>query len=357
MGQEYFALKKVAQLFGGKDAATIKEQILNLEEKGEIPKSTRTPMGALFGRSWKHEDLAAIGSRVGFFKSFAEPMSVCVFTTKGGVLKSTLALNLARTAALHGLKVCVVGLDIQGDITNALGFESDVDESDDLQGVLARLGQTKGLSELFTRQVKLEQLLVPTDMSNLQLIPETPELAALNDTLMNLNRREYWLKEHVVDPLKRYYDLVIMDCSPNWNRLTTNALVACDALISPLECKINNFRNFKVFRGFLSEFKRDMRIDFETIFVPTRYSLNRKLSLDIRDWYQQNIEGCTSVGVKEALLGEEAVAMHRSVLEHDPYNAMSLEMMALFKEVHHRLCQVRPKVQQNHPFEEAPAWR
>jgi len=359
VGQEYIALKKIAQLFGGKDAALVKDQILALEQSSMIPKSTRTQMGALFGRSWKYDDLAAIGAQVGFFKKFDRPMALSVFTTKGGVLKSTLALNLARLAALHGMKVCVVGLDIQGDITNALGFEADVDESSDLQGVLARLGQTKGLSELFSRSTTLESLIVPTDLKNLQLIPETPELAALNDTLMNVNRREYWLKEQVIDPLKRYYDLVIMDCSPNWNRLTTNALVACDALVSPLECKINNFRNFKVFRGFLTEFKRDMRLEFETVFVPTRYSLNRKLSLDIRDWYQQNIEGCTSVGIKEALLGEEAVAMHRSIIEQDPYNAMSMEVMALFKEVHDRLCQVRPRttVQSHSHFEENSAWR
>lgn len=357
MGQEYLTLKKIAQLFGGKDSASVKNQILELEEKGLIPSSTRTKVGALFGRSWDVDDLPLIGPQVGFFKKFNHPLALAVFTTKGGVLKSTLALNLARIAALHGMKVCVVGLDIQGDITNALGFEADLDEESDLQGVLAKLGQTQGLSELFSRGTKLESLLVPTDIKNLQLIPETPELAALNDTLMNVNRREYWLKEQVIDPLKRYYDLVIMDCSPNWNRLTTNALVACDALISPLECKINNFRNFKVFRGFLSEFKRDMKLEFETVFVPTRYSLNRKLSLDIKEWYQQNIPGCTHNGLKEGLLGEEAVAMHRSLIEHDPYNAMSLELMALFKEVHHRLCHLSPKDTQHSPYEENASWR
>src|SRR5690606_10966773 len=179
-------------MFGG---LHLKERIEELEEKGVIPASKRFRSGALFRKGWEINELPTIGEKLGYFKKFDKPIALSVFTTKGGVLKSTLALNLARVAALHGMKVCVVGLDIQGDITNALGFESDLDDESDLQGVLAKLGQTKGLSELFGRNVNLESLLVPTDMANLQLIPETPELAALNDTLMNVNRREYWLKE------------------------------------------------------------------------------------------------------------------------------------------------------------------
>ena len=86
-------------------------------------------------------------------------------------------MNLARVAALHNVRTCVVGLDIQGDITTALGFENDIDDSEDLQSILDRLNNTKGLATyLMPNQARRRIQL--TDLDKLSLIPETPELAA-----------------------------------------------------------------------------------------------------------------------------------------------------------------------------------
>ena len=334
MNETYYSLKKVAALFGGQH---LKEEITRLEESGEIAPQEKYRSGALYRRGFKANDISNIGSKLGFFKKFSSPTSLCVFTTKGGVLKSTLALNIARTAALHGLKTCVVGLDIQGDVTTALGFDDGIEDSSDLNYILEKLNRTKGLSDVFNNSVRLTDAIVSTDLDNLFLIPETPELVALNDSLSNINRREFWLKEKVVDPLKEHFDLVVMDCSPNWNKLTTNALVACDALVSPLECKINNFRNFKVFSKFLQEFKTEMRMNFESIFVPTRYSLNRKLSLDILDWYRSNVEGCIKGAIREGVSGEEATALNKCFIEHCPGKQASDEMISVLSEIHERV--------------------
>ena len=333
MTEIFFSSSKVADMFGGQH---LKTEINNLEASNQIPQSRRFRSGALFKKGWPIEEIPILGSKIGFFRPFEKPLALSVFTTKGGVLKSTLALNLARTAALHGIRTCVVGLDIQGDITTALGFECDLEDGD-LSLLLDKLNSTKGLSDLFNGQARLEEIIVSTDLPTLFLIPETPELVAMNDTLSTINRREFWLKEKVIDKLKNNFDLIIMDCSPNWNKLTTNALVACDVLISPLECKINNFRNFKVFRHFLNEFKRDMKMDFETIFIPTRYSSNRKLSLEIKTWYEQNVKGCTSLGVRESVVGEESIALYRSIIEHAPTSDPALEIQKLLMEVNQRV--------------------
>jgi chromosome partitioning protein len=113
--------------------------------------------------------------------------------------------------------------------------------------------------------------------------------------------------------------------------------VACDALVSPLECKINNFRNFKVFSKFLEEFKEEMRLDFESIFVPTKYSLNRKLSQDILEWYRGNVEGCINGAIRESVSGEEATAMNKSLIEHCPGKVVSDEMLSVLVEIHQRV--------------------
>src|SRR5690606_12510070 len=152
-------------------------------------------------------------------------------------------------------RTCVVGLDMQGDITSALGADELLDENTEnetsLEDAVAKVDSLRGLADVFAGDTKLEDVILATDLPTLFYIPETPELVALDQSLIHRNRREYWLREFVVEPLKKNFDLVLLDCSPNWNRLITNALVACDVLISPLECKINNFRNFKIFQGLL----------------------------------------------------------------------------------------------------------
>lgn len=332
--ESYYPLKKVAQIFGDNNLKSVIEE---LEASGEISPSKRYRSGALLRSGWSKSQLSEIGSKVGFFKKLPSPVAIAVFTTKGGVLKSTLALNIARTAALNGHKTCVVGLDIQGDVTTALGYDFQFDRSNNLEEMIATLDQTKGLNDLFSGQVSLENIVHNIDLPNLFLIPETPELVALNDSLNNINRREFWLKEKVIEPLKNYFDVIIMDCSPNWNKLTTNALVSCDALVSPLECKINNFRNFKVFSHFLKEFKAEMHLNFENIFIPTKFSPSKKLSSDIFSWYQQNVEGCTTVGIKESVSAEEAMALNISILEHVGLKPLGKEFVDLMTQIHGRV--------------------
>ena len=124
-----------------------------------------------------------------------------------------------------------------------------------------------------------------------------------------------------------------MDCSPNWNKITTNALVSSDGLVSPLECKINNFRNFKVFRHFMDEFKNEMHMDFDSIYIPTRFSAGRKLSMEIKDWYESNVDGCLKLGVRESVLGEESTALKKSLVEHAPNHAGTKELRELLTQV------------------------
>ena len=324
------SVKKVAEIFGG---SHLKQPIETLVNNNEISQPVKFRSGAIFRKGWPVSDIHQIGSRLGFIQKPVGPKAISVFTTKGGVLKTFLALNIARTAAIHGLKTCVVGLDMQGDVTNALGFQDRLEHSEDLSEMISQLNKTKGLFDLFNQQVRLDELLVETDLPSLFLIPETPELVAFNESLTNINRREYWLKEKVVEPLKKHFDLVVMDCSPNWNKITTNALVASDALVSPLECKINNFRNFKVFRHFMDEFKSEMQMKFESIYIPTRYSAGRKLSMEIKSWYEANVHGCLNLGIRESVLGEESTALKKSLIEHAPNHAVSKELRELMRDV------------------------
>ena len=328
MSNGLFTLKKALQIFGADPEVAINPVSLPAFARG----TDNRPL-----KSWSSNELPLVGEQIGFMKKPPRPLAVSVFVTKGGVLKSSLTLNFARLAALHGIRTCVVGLDMQGDITSALNFEDLNDEDVSLADALRRAGELKGLTDVFMGQRQLEDVIAPTDLPTLFYIPETPELVALDQSLVNRNRREYWLRDYVVKPLKEQFDLVVMDCSPNWNRLITNALVATDVLISPLECKINNFRNFKTFRALLKEFQSEMGTEFRQIFVPTRLVPSRKLSREIHEWYRRELSDCTTTAIRESLQGEEATAMRSSVPEYAPTSASAEEMRHLVREIWDRV--------------------
>lgn len=333
-----FTVQKMLSIFGSK---VPRQTVLSAEKSGSIPAAQRRAGGSVRVREWPLVDMPKLGARYGFLKKPKRPVVISVFTTKGGVLKTTLAVNVARLAALHDIRTCVVGLDLQGDITTALGFEPEVDDADDIDSALAMFAGLRGLPELMHKDGQpLESLAQGTDLPTLDVIPETPELADLEQHLGLRTRREYWLKENVVDPLRKKYDLVILDCSPNWNFLVTNALVASDILLSPLECKINNFRNFNVFRRFTEDFFAQMQHRPERVFIPTRLTSIRKLSTGIRAWYMQNVAGCTTGAIRESTQGEEALAAQMSLPEYAPNSMHAEEMREILSEIWSRVMAV-----------------
>ncbi len=325
-----YSIQKAINLFGSQ---LDKKQVLEAEKKGILPQFPRTKSGVIKKKSWDSERISLVGEQIGYLKSFGRPLAFSIFVTKGGVLKSSLTLNLARSFALHNIKTCVVGLDMQGDITSCLLPENQQSDEESLEDALARIEATQGLADFFEGRVNLEDITLATDLPCLSIIPETPELVALDQSIINKNRREYWLKDNVIKPLKEKFDIILIDCSPNWNRLITNALTASDYLISPLECKISNFRNLKVFRAFVQEFKKDMNLNFEQIFVGTRLSPNRKLSNEIKEFYADSLPHFLKTSIRESTQGEEAVAMSLSVPEYSPTSAAGQEIRTLTLEL------------------------
>lgn len=304
----------------------------------ELNTAKLPPLERFNGRSaWGGSQIAEVGRRHGFLTPLSQPKVVTVFITKGGVLKTTLTMNLARLSALHGIKTVVVGLDLQGDITTALGHAPiDMDEQD-LDEIFAALDSTRGLADYMSGEAGLADIFKTTDLKYLDVIPETPELVRLDQQLLTRPRREYWLLENVIEPLKQKYDLILLDCSPNWNQLITNALVAADLVLSPVECKINNYRNLQMFRALMSQFKRDMRLEFHQVFVPTRLNSQRRLSQDIYNWYREKLADCLPGAIRESIQGEEAIALHLSLVEYAAGHAASEEMKSVLRSVWGRI--------------------
>ena len=308
---QLLTVQKIQKVFG---ATGHRNTILDSEEKGKIPKATRTKGGH---RKWTTADLPVIGEKFGFMKKLTAPKVLSFFITKGGVFKSSLAINLGRMAALHNIKTIIVGLDTQCDSSGALGYDIGLSTDDSLEEAQEKISDVYSLPDLLDGG-NLWDMIVQTDIPTLSYLPETPDLDFLEEKISHMPMRDFWLAKHVVNPLKSRYDLIILDLGPAWNMLSVNSLTACDILVSPIECKFNHFRNIKTFQHKIKKFKSDTESNFEHIYIPVKHSKSQNLSNDIFKNYILTLPNCISTGIRETQQGEDSIANGLSVIEYDP---------------------------------------
>lgn len=333
MKYNYAKIEKIFNI----SASITKTGFLKQESTGVIP-TAHKENGT---RYWTIDQLPEIGERYGFLDhaKFKKPVCVSVLGSKGGISKSTLTFSIARTYALSNYKTIVVGLDYSGDISNQLsGGQLNSNEDDDTATLetISEKPSVLGLYDMLTNpSVNLEQTIQKTEIPTLDYIPETHSLNMMAEILSSKAKREYWLKENVIKKLKKEYQVIIIDLSPSWNQLTTNAITSSDIIIAPLETKVFHFQNHKNFVNHLTEFQELMELkNQKVVYVPTRYSPAKKLSSEIRKFYLANLPNCCSSFVRESNIFEEANAQYLSVIESAPQSIVAQEMRELLSEIH-----------------------
>jgi chromosome partitioning protein len=147
---------------------------------------------------------------------------ITIANQKGGVGKTTTAVNLATAISAVGKRVLLVDLDPQGNASTGVG--------------LFRESRRHGTYEMILGHVKLEDAIVPTNVPNLDLIAATPHLSGAEVELVGVQDREYKLKR-AFESLAYQYDYVFLDCPPSLGLLTVNAFVASGHLLVPLQCE------------------------------------------------------------------------------------------------------------------------
>ena len=148
---------------------------------------------------------------------------IAVANQKGGVGKSTTAINLSACLAEKGKKVMTIDIDPQGNTTSGFG----IDKSEMENTVYELMLDECTIKESMTKVENIE---------NLSLIPSNVNLAGAEIELLGINEKEYILK-NAVDYIRDDYDYIIIDCPPSLNMLTVNAMTTADSILVPIQCE------------------------------------------------------------------------------------------------------------------------
>ncbi|WP_294949866.1 AAA family ATPase [Sulfurivirga sp.] len=147
---------------------------------------------------------------------------MAVANQKGGVGKTTTAVNLAAALARLGKRVLLADLDPQGNATVSLGVDKDA--------------LTHTVYDLLLEEAPLDAVRQPIEAAGVDLLPANGDLTAAEADLLEHARGPLRLRE-VLDPLRAEYDAIVIDCPPTLNMLTVNALVAADGVVVPVQCE------------------------------------------------------------------------------------------------------------------------
>ncbi len=196
--------------------------------------------------------------------------NIIVFANqKGGVGKTTSAVNVAAAVGLAGKRVLLVDLDPQGNTSSGVGINK---KNMKLSSYDVLIGRSSA-----------EACIVETEYKNLSIMPSNISLAGAEFELVTHEKREYRLK-NVLAPVKDNYDYIFIDCPPSLGILTVNALVASDGVIVPMQCEYYSLEGLSQLISTIKTCKRlyNPKLDLIGILI-TMYNGRLNLSMQVMD--------------------------------------------------------------------------
>lgn len=201
---------------------------------------------------------------------------IAVSNQKGGVGKTTTTINLAAALAEQGKKVLLVDMDPQGNATSGVGVDKRSVENT--------------AYELLTGAASIKDCICVTGTENLHLIPSNINLSGVEIELLEIDRREYRLKDEVKKK-KKEYDFILIDCPPSLNMLTVNAMTAADSVLVPIQCEYYALEGLSQLLHTISLVQKKLNPGLEVEGVVfTMYDARTNLSLQVVDNVKKNLK-------------------------------------------------------------------
>jgi chromosome partitioning protein len=245
---------------------------------------------------------------------------IAITNQKGGVGKTTTAINLSAALAACDVKVLLIDSDPQGNATSGLG----VQKIDGLRTIYDVLVEGKDIHKSICK----------TDMEGLDILPADKNLIGINLELVSIDDRESVLRHHL-KAVKNDYQFILIDCPPALDLLTLNALIAADSVLIPIQCEFFALEGVSGLMDTIDRVRESFGhpIQIEGILLTMydeRTNLTRQVAADLREFFGDEV---FRTAIPRSIRLAEAPSHGKPILVYDPGSKGSEAYIQLAKEV------------------------